>query len=241
MKAELHMDSRDVWLLDIAVEHMQPIGLFGCERDHVEGQLNRSMPPMSNEEIVDRLQKNFAAGLLFATDTDHRKAQLGKQEIQACIQYTRKVFAGSDRDVVNAFKGPEAFYYGLTAQGGARWEEITRPDWDWFVICQGKPREPSRDEECPGIERWQMELAGRNRTNVARCFSFITSTLCSYSPIPGSESWTELANWNATYWKTFPKAYRLCFEAHAQSPQFDGATSWSALLQEDWYQPLCFK
>ena len=95
-------------------------------------------------------------------------------------------------------------YYGLTGQGGSRWEHASAPRWDRFVDAW-------RDLEEGEITATTRELAGRYLASEA---------YDGIEIVAGSEQWQELTSWPATYWKSLDIGHRVRFRY--QEPTQEG-------------------
>lgn len=89
-----------------------------------------------------------------------------------------------------------AVYY-LSFQGGARWESLCYPNWNRYY-------------------KWSFSLARESEITCAdREFleELLRSSYWSGKiPIAETEVWQEIEPWQATYWKTLPKAYRVRYQ-----------------------------
>jgi hypothetical protein len=108
------------------------------------------------------------------------------------------------------------FLYYLTPKGGFHWETITYPDWSRFssIIFSKTESEDIDLEEviCPSKQFVEKYL----------------SIDCYLSPVihvPGTEVWDVLSPWQATYWKTLPTGYRVCFQCIHNNWHIDSDTS----------------
>ena len=131
----------------------------------------------------------------------------------------------------------QAYYY-LTPQGGTRWEAMAHPNWNQYYkyICKDY-----RPDEIP---EYEIEIASFSRQLIEKLLS-VSSYVLSEVPIPGTEIWDRIEPWQATYWKTLPKAYRVRYQARQNnfidvntSPEWDAAMSqayeWFSEIQQ-WY------
>ena len=100
-----------------------------------------------------------------------------------------------------------AFYY-LTPQGGARWEALSHPDWNKFLIVNFLGTFPYEDG-----------ILGTQRENIEKLLA-LDKFVLSHQHIPGTEVWEVLEPWQATYWKTLPRGYRVCCEYQPNSQDY---------------------
>ncbi|MEH1938892.1 MAG: hypothetical protein V7L01_01565 [Nostoc sp.] len=106
--------------------------------------------------------------------------------------------------------------YYLTPKGGFHWETITHPDWSHFasIIFSNTESEEIDLEEviCPSKQFIEKYL----------------SIDCYVSPVihvPGTEVWDVLSPWQATYWKTLPRGYRVRFQCVHNNWYIDSDTT----------------
>ncbi len=100
-----------------------------------------------------------------------------------------------------------AFYY-LTPQGGARWEALSHPDWNKFLIVNFLGTFPYEDG-----------ILGTIRENIEKLLA-LDKFVLSHQHIPGTEVWEVLEPWQATYWKTLPRGYRVGCEYQPNSQDY---------------------
>jgi hypothetical protein len=113
--------------------------------------------------------------------------------------------------------GEANIYYGLTAQGGARWEQYSNPNWDRYVDAGF------------GTDPYEGELVAATRKLVEEHLSY--HKVCNYSMRTGSEVWDILSPWQATYWKTLPRGHRIRFEYEPDERTFWASSEFHLLEQ----------
>ncbi|HBB30900.1 MAG TPA: hypothetical protein DDZ80_27840 [Cyanobacteria bacterium UBA8803] len=130
-------------------------------------------------------------------------------------------------------------YYYLTAQGGRRWEVMVQPNWYQYYRYVCKDYKPDK------IPEYEIEITSYSQQLIEKLLS-VSSYVFSEIPIPGTESWDEIEPWQATYWKTLPLAYKVCYRARQNnyfinantSPEWEAARSqayeWFSGIQQ-WY------
>ena len=132
----------------------------------------------------------------------------------------------------------QAYYY-LTAQGSSRWEALADPNWYHYYtyICQ--------DYQPGEVPEYQIEITSISRQLIEKLLS-VSCYVLSEVPISETENWSEIEPWQATYWKTLPKAYRVRYRARQNnyliegniSPEWEAARGkayeWFSGIQE-WY------
>lgn len=100
-------------------------------------------------------------------------------------------------------------YYGLTEQGGARWETEARADWSGYVSEWW--RDPS-EEDGASEALWTGEIACADPERLDRQIS-VRFPEFGQRIIPGTEKREIVAPWKATYWKTLPIGHLLTCKA----------------------------
>lgn len=177
------MDKNEYWLLDSVVEKWD--SLKSLVSDDIEGAFNKRSHGLNRDELVSVLDHLFQRGDLLAR---RREKSVSKG-----------FFIPTRREIEEALDGRLNCFYGLTSQGGARWEEVSQPQWERY-ISSSVYAEPQEGETI-GSDRAlveQYELLSRYDSEV--------------SVIPGSEQWDVLRPWQATYWKELPLGHRLRFK-----------------------------
>ncbi|WP_223636884.1 hypothetical protein [Corallococcus sp. EGB] len=119
------------------------------------------------------------------------------------------------------------FWYHLTDKGGAMWESLARPDW-------GRYSKGRREEEESFIEAGSRECAEAE-------FAW-WSTDPSKTLLPGSEAWTGLQPWDATYWKTLSVGFRVHYRWTAGPKNHFAWHLWSKRrpIQRPWHEKPAF-
>ena len=176
------MDRDTYWLLDAAATDYVPLELITLEYN-VTVVWNKPWHGMDEERLLHALHTSFIEGDLIA--------MVGKDE------GPDELFVPTVEEVRAAFARTAGRYihYGLTAQGGARWEHASAPRWDRFV-------DTLRDLEEGEITATTRELAGRYLASQA---------YNGIEIVAGSEQWQELIPWPATYWKSLEIGHKVRF------------------------------
>ena len=92
----------------------------------------------------------------------------------------------------------QAYYY-LTPSGGAYWESMAHPNWDKFLGFE------SLDSPRTG------KVIGATREIIEELLA-LNPSIGLYKQIPGTEVWEINEPWQATYWKTLLKGYKVSYE-----------------------------
>jgi hypothetical protein len=160
----------EYWLLDTAVRAWIPLRFLVHPR--ITDQFNGPGHHLDERELVDALERLLDGGDILIRG----QRRPSRAELSAALVYVR---GAPPRDPL---------CYGLTAQGGARWEAIARADWSAFV-------EDVHYRHDDGT--YVRELTGVDRERVARQIP------------PGVDArWARVEPWAVTPWKTLPLAHR---------------------------------
>src|SRR5439155_6563543 len=103
--------------------------------------------------------------------------------------------------------------YGLTPDGGARWEAMAQYDWNYHL---GPWLQDGFDG--PSQDMIEVYLAWHKKA------------------APGSERWRAIRPWKATYWKSLPQGVRVRFQEPAPSSQQYASISCYDLWHEAWHR-----
>ena len=177
------MDAGEYWLLDSVVESRDSLAML-VSKD-IETALNKRSHGLTRDQLINVLDRLFLRGDLLA----HRMEKLGPKEF----------FIPTRTEIEEAFRGRVRCFYGLTSQGGARWEEVSQPHWERYIhdSVYAEPREG--------------EIIGSDRDLVER-YDALSWHSSDISVVPGSRHWDVLRPWQATYWKELPVGHRLRFK-----------------------------
>jgi hypothetical protein len=185
-----YMEKIAYWFLDAVVEARLPVRTLVIP--NLAEALNRpshNLDPQSLCAILlDLVQQDYL--VMYQRDPHEDK---------------ETPFIPSRRDLEEELDSPQShrrtyLVYGLSALGGAQWETLSSPRWDRFISASY------------GVDPYDAQIIAQDRQLVQRYFElqqYISSTLGAI--IPESLQWDTLQPWEATYWKTLPKAYRLRF------------------------------
>jgi hypothetical protein len=167
----------EYWLLDSVVTLRYALDLLVAP--DLTLAFNRPHHGLEYAELADTLLRLFHGGDL--------SAERFEDEVE---------FLPTRAELEAALAGTRTVYYGLTSQGGARWEAVSKPDWTRYV------------DAGYGLE--EGEIIAREREVVAQYFGW-EHYYWRNVVIPGSERWDVLEPWHATYWKTLPLGHRVRF------------------------------
>lgn len=214
------MEKTAYWFLDAVVEHKLPLGAL--VNPNISEALNRPGHGLDHQSIC--------AILLELVQQDYIVIYQNKPR-----EDRENPFIPSRRDLekeLNTVESDSQTYlsYGLSPLGGVRWETLSSPRWDQFISASY------------GVDPYDAEIIAQDRQLVQRYFElqrYVSSSVGSM--IPDSLQWDTLQPWEATYWKTLPKAYRLRFFYRPYPEDTEvpitPAWAWEQFCQMlEWYQ-----
>lgn len=206
------MDKNEYWLLDSVVESQYKLRWLVAK--NLDEILNRPSHGLERDELVRVLDHLFQRGDLLAHEEEK--------------SVTKRIFVPTQTEIEEALAGRLTCFFGLTAQGGARWEEVSQPQWDRY-ISDGVYADPQ-----------EGEVIGSDRDLVEKYHS-LSRYNSEVAVVSGSERWDVLRPWQATYWKELPVGHRLRFnyEWVERSPEekIDPAISDWFREVRNWYTP----
>jgi hypothetical protein len=101
--------------------------------------------------------------------------------------------------------------YGLTADGGRLWETEAEADWSRFIY------DSDAEEDDAGRNR-EVICAAKQRTR--ECLEFFRTSAAPGAPVQiDAEIWDVCEPFNATYWKTLPRGYRVRYRERRPPPK----------------------
>lgn len=217
------MDKSEYWFLDAAIRLKIPFHWLSA--NNVDELLNRPPHNLSMSEILVVLERMFERGDLFIeyTNRDQQSYQTpapSRSEIEAALYLKQN--KGTDQ--------LERVSYGITDQGGARWETLSRPQWDHFF------------DEGYGMNPYLGEVSASTRGLIEERLALIPHEPWIKAIVPESVRWSVLQPWEATYWKQLPVGYRIEFaylplmeaEGQARSHPPDRVRAWYQRA-DSWY------
>jgi hypothetical protein len=206
------MDPIDWWFLDSVCEVRQPLYLLTSE--DLENFMSRPAHGLNEAQVVQTLQRLVAAGDLHAFNDERGEFKPTADEITLGV--------GGSLDAS----------YGLTAQGGARWEEASKADWRRFMDEVYAPEDSTGEMKAPYGEH-VGEITGSVREVVESYFGGVKFN--GVIAREGSEVWDTFEPWQATYWKSLPTAHRVRFYCiYAPAVEKDAVPDWFRQIKL-WY------
>ncbi|WP_147445370.1 hypothetical protein [Corallococcus aberystwythensis] len=206
----MRVDRRSFWFLDAVVESRENLAVLGSL--DIEVITNRRTHGLEARELAPMLASLCEAGLIEVTreDSDGRARSLPEIESAFAMSQCKP----------GHYSG---FWYGLTSEGGAAWESMTRADWSRYSKGWS-----DGEEHC--LEAGGHELA---EEEFARWSSQPSRVL-----VPGSAVWKVMQPWSATYWKTVPLGFQVRY--WAKRGKWDGVAEWiwerRHPVQRPWYE-----
>jgi hypothetical protein len=199
------MTKGEYWILDVVLEWRETIAaLEPDDIEMLELSFNRKGHGLSHDQLLDTLHSLFQRGDIIAEYVKrfHPESSLGlfvpsRREIEKELLSRRNRHGRRHKGLEDGY-----VYYGLTAQGGAKWEAVSHPDWNLFVDRYGVLDEQDRN--------WE-EIASCNKSLVEQ---YLENALSKGIAIPETVEWEELVPWEATYWKVLPRGYWVRYRSY---------------------------
>lgn len=179
---------KEYWFLDLVVRWWWPLKGLELEPAELEFHANKSAHHLGHVELV-----NILSDLLLKGDLVFSRAHSHSENEQ------HAPFIPSKSEIEEALAGRDEIYYGLTNQGGRRWEMASVPNWDLFLY------EASRGRKENDVRVMDYEVISSNRVLVEQWLN--TEEIPVNSP-----SWEQLTPWQVTYWKTLPMGHQVKFQ-----------------------------
>jgi len=213
------MSKAEYWLLNLVVIGWWPLeALLSDDLElHVNGPGHGLAPP----ELANVLHGLFPQGYIIASDSN------GADFVPTAHQL-EQALAGEG----------EQIHYGLTPQGGAAWESMAHPNWNYSIWADIS----RQDEGEISIYGSSRRLAEQGINVRMWCWGQLDT---SSSPV-----WEVLSAWQATYWKALDVGYRVCIrvcevdEEAMDDAAYDAyvareqqGTDWEIEINKKWYTP----
>lgn len=235
----------EYWFLEVVSAQVEPVQMLVSDEDSEEGYFgivfNRAPHGLSNDDVIEYLSRMFDAGLLTAWQSAYIPFRSQKSFVATREQIAQAI--RSPRHQATEDESPMRLWYGLSAKGGRRWEELTKPDWSRFVFYEeGRSPENHNDffsgfdfdegddgpdndhdslstneatEYTEGEERVHIRLSSAN-SSLAKFFLDQDHVLYRLVD-PDSITRTIKRPWSATYWKMLPRGYILQYSLLPES------------------------
>jgi hypothetical protein len=191
----------EYWILDV-VREIDWYSISQLASRHPDLSLDRDPHGMSRDELKETLRALFEQGYLIATRSiripipGSIDPETGEEDWVGGSED----FVPNADDIRDALRG-KFNHVRLTAQGGAVWEAVARPDWSKYSTWEyGGPA----DNDAQGVD--VEEICAANRDLLEKYIA----RLPAWTEGLGVEYKLETLNpWQATYWKTLPIGYRV--------------------------------
>jgi hypothetical protein len=190
-------DLASYWLLDAAALGRPPLQWLTAE-NLCEVFNTRRGHDLLLPALIDMLERLFQTGDVIAE-------RMEKNELLGEFVPTRP-------DIMAGLTGQVCLFYGLTAQGGTRWEAFARPEWSRYIDV-GYWTDATRGEIAVG----EIVAQDQHAVEQYRAALFAHYVEPTYTIHPDSERWDLVVPWCATYWKTLPQGHRLRFKYHEET------------------------
>jgi hypothetical protein len=175
------MEYGDFWLLEAAVEGSVPLDLLIGDEQFFRDQWNKHPHGLARHQLVNTLRRLLAAG-----------------DVECFSDLGSEVLPSHEE--LDGFLGePEVacrIWYGLTAQGAARWEQAAKPDWSRYFWDRW-------DSEQQSVEFTAATSASLQRLLVHGPLEWWVAW------VPRTEERSIVMPWHATYWKTLPEGHHI--------------------------------
>lgn len=179
---KLALPELEFFILSVVFEYHHRLSIF--DSPNLGESVNRTPPPFSRAELTETLYDMFCCGDLFATRLWKRRRS--------------RPFIPTREEIDAALCDALEIEYGLTPQGGERWERMSKFDWSYHLGF------PDTGLESTKAEMMDVYLAWTR------------------SSVPGSERQNPVRPWKATYWKSLPEAVRVRYQEQSRGePVFE--------------------
>jgi hypothetical protein len=210
------MDKGEYWIIDVAVQYFQYVSSLRYEEEYLEQAFNRKGHGLTYIEILDTLDSLFQKGDIIATCDPND-----------ITPYSTEPFIPTREQIDMAMKAelPYSVFYGLTPQGGTRWESISQTNWDYFFDF-ANPEEANEDREHDGLlldsgqgffytkseREMEVIVIGGNQKILDEYLRHAMADPFKTVDIK-SISMKTLGVWKPTYWKSLPQGCQLSYLA----------------------------
>ncbi len=207
------MDYGEYWLLETAADGGVPLTrAWGTPRS-LKAQWNKRPHEMSLGEVVETLVRLFRDGDILA-----REMLVGRDADADAVAVRDDSFVPTPKEIVAGLTYSSkrtqrgvGLYYLLTPSGGKRWETHARADWRRFFRSETREIDTGASDESMSCRHEIMTVWAADRARI----DYLVDAAWRWWPDieydPGAISVAEVAPWQATYWKTLPRAWRAEF------------------------------
>ena len=171
-------------------------------------------------DIISVVCRLFEDGDVFATSASGLIDCLTDDGVEDVSRLSMFVPAMADIEFSIVAGNPE-LYFGMNSKAATRWEAFAQPDWDRYINDA-----VYRYDEVH--KNFEQNMWSRTRSRLEEAIRFHYSG----EAVPGTELWSHVSPWRATYWKTLPSGHHVKLRVRDQriAPVTDGETKWSRTL-----------
>jgi hypothetical protein len=214
------IEKGEYWIIDVAVQYSQYMSSLRHPEEYLEQAFNRKGHSLTYIEILDTLDKLFQKGDLIAFCDPND-----------ITPFSTDPFIPTREQIDSAMKKelPYSVFYGLTFQGGTRWESSSKTNWDFFFDFAHS--EEDKDEEdgllvddgrgffyTKSDREMKVIVIGGSQKILQEYLNYGLADPFKIIDIE-SISWEILGAWQPTYWKTLAQSYRLSYIAQPLLPK----------------------
>lgn len=194
------MNKLEYWLLKSVVYGRAPLHILDerNDKDNVECWYGSLPPQSTHNEVVNTFYSLFCKGDLQVQHFDDEWNPVGP------------LFSPTLQEVKDGLAGKVFLKYGLTEQGGAKWERVTNPNWS--LLLRGGLTDNIRNfDDALGDKKGDfLMICAIERSLVEEQVEKNRSQ--GQIPLKGKMIWSSLIPWEVTYWKTLPSGWRLIYQ-----------------------------
>lgn len=187
------MDTSTFRILDYACEVFIPIQWL-VHPDDLQGTLNKPFHGLRKEDIPNLLYQLFLNGYIII-----------KEDSDLVDSIFTPSLPGLNQAINRPFMSSNPILYGLTEKGGSIWEKAASMDWDDYIYELYGGRGDICTNEGEIITTTQSLT--KQVLNEHRVQKVLFDEI-----LEGSERWSILTPWQATYWKILPVGHRVQFQ-----------------------------
>ena len=180
------MEYGEYAILELAVEFGIPLCIVAGPRELYEAQWAKPWHGLEHSQLLDIFEKLALTGDIFIRDSNWDAINLSRSELNVEFE-TRRPHS-------------ERTYYGLTPQGGMRWEQFSKADWSRYHSWEW-------DDEGEGV----LEIAALTSETAERASRYVGPFNELRIFVETLERRT-LQPWMATYWKSFEVGHAVRFK-----------------------------
>jgi hypothetical protein len=183
-------EADEYWVLETAVEDFVPLSTIWGESQYLKARWNKRAHSCSRNGLVGLLLRLARAGDIVFIDENLKECGMSEEKLIVQLESVDWT--------------PEDKYYGLTLQGGERWEQSVTLDWSRYYSFE---RTGDLGEYC--------EIASSSPSMANRAFQYVVHSL-KLCVDESSVKRDMLSPWHATYWKTLKVGASIRFEEDNQ-------------------------